>query len=249
MDVFRALLHDAADLGAPDVPGHRSLLDRPDGGAVGPLVVGDARLAGLEGDVALSVLTSGGAGSVTALARRTDGLRLVAVETVLRDLEDLAGNATRVVAAASALPDGVDVFVGIPVATSTVDAVEVVEAAGLLGRVDLTSTGGTTGAAAQLSLLVEADLAFKVTGLGADPFGPYGVAALLMTVEALVDGADPADAEALLREVDEHRSSAGLAAWDAAASARVRRRLRGVDCTDVATTLDRLTEAGLLDPG
>lgn len=251
MDVFRTLLHDAPDEGqARDVAPHRALLDRPDGWAVGPLVVGDDRLAGLDAaagpGVELSVLTSSGAGGVAAVARRAGGLRLVGVETVLRDLADLAGNAARVVAAAAELPKGVEVFVGIPAAPGTVDAVEVVEAAGLLGRVALADARGAAGAGEQLSVLVEADLAFKATGLGADPFGLYGVVAVLMAVEALVDGADPADADALLNGVDEHRAGAALAAWDTAASERVRRRLRGVDCADVAATLDRLARAGLL---
>ena len=244
MDVFRALLHDSAEAGqARDAAAHRALLDRDDGWAVGPLVVGDERLAGLDPDVAVSVLTSGGAGSVAALARRSGALRLAAVETVLRDLDDLGGNAARVVAAAAELGDGVDVFVGIPAGSGTVDAVEVVEAAGLLGRLDLT---GHRGAAEQLSVLVEADLPFKATGLGADTFGSYGVVAVLMAVEALVDGADAQDAEQLLAEPDETRSRNALAAWDDALQARVRRRLRGVDSVAVASTLDELTEAGLL---
>lgn len=247
MDVFRALLHDAADPGrAPDVAAHRALLDRPDGWAVGPLVTGDQRLAGLDAadlDVALSVLTSGGAGALTALARRANALRLASAETVLRDLEDLGGNASRVVAAAAELPDGVTVFVGIPAVTGTVDAVEVVEAAGLLGRLDLSAQHGT---ADQLSVLVEADLPFKATGLGVEPLGPYGVVAVLMAVEALVDGADAQDADQLLAQPDEHRSRTALGAWDEALQGRVRRRLRGVDCVDVATTLDRLADAGLL---
>jgi hypothetical protein len=248
MDVFRTLLHDAADHGRePDGAAHQALLDRPDGSAVGPLVVGDERLSGLGSGVALSVLTSGGAGSVAALGRRAADLHLVAVETVLRDLADLAGNATRVVAAAAELPEGVDVFVGIPSAPGTVEAVEVVEAAGLLGRIDLAVAAASGALAAeQLSVLVEADLPFKATGLGDDPFGPSGVVAVLMAVEALVDGAEPDDAEALLRGVDEHHAGAALASWDAAAAARVRRRLRGVDCVDVAATLDRLNRAGLL---
>lgn len=246
MDVFRTLLHDSPDPGTPaDATAHRTRLARPDGWAVGPLVVGDERLAGLDGDVAVSVLTSGGAGSVAALARRAAALRLVAVESVLRDLDDLAQNATRVVAAASELPDGVEVFVGLPAGDGLVDAVEVVEAAGLQGRLDL---GSRRGAAEQMSVLVEADLPFKATGLAADAFGPYGVVAVLMAVEALVDGADAEDAEQLLARPDETRSRTALGAWDEAVAARVRRRLRGVDDTDVASTLDRLAGAGLLRP-
>jgi hypothetical protein len=252
MDVFRALLHDSPGSGqAHDAAAHRALLSRRDGGAVGPLVVGDERLSGLDGDVALSVLVGGGAGGVAALARRTGDLHVVAVETVLRDLDDLAGNATRVVAAAAELPDGVEVFVGLPGVSGTVGAVEVVEAAGLLARVDLSSAGRAGGGPGPrpvelLSVLVEADLPFKATGLGVEPFGPYGVVAVLMAVEALVDGADPRDAEALLTEVDEHRAGVALSAWLPATADRVRRRLRGVDCVDVAATLDRLGGAGLL---
>jgi hypothetical protein len=234
MDVFRGLLHHLPDAAAGEAAAaHRALLDRPDGWVVGPLVVPDERLTGLPDDVAVSVRVGGGAGGVAALARRAGPLHLVGVESVLRDLDDLAGNAARVVAAAADLPEGVDVAVA---------------AAGLLGRVSLAQAPGTGGAGAQLSVLVEADLPFKVTGLGTDPFGPYGVVAVLMAVAVLVDGADPREADALLREVDEHRATMALAAWDAATAGRVRRRLRGVDVVDVAATLDRLAEAGLLGP-
>lgn len=247
MDVFRGLLHDLPDAGPADGGAtHPALLDRADGWAVGPLVVGDERLSGLPDDVAVSVRVGGGAGGVATLARRAGHLQLVGVETVLRDLDDLAGAAARVVAAAADLPAGVDVYVEIPAASGTVDAVEVVEAAGLLGRVSLADVRGTGGAGAQLSVLVEADLPFKVTGLGPDPFGPYGVVGVLMAVAVLVDGADPSEADALLHEVDEHRATVALGAWDEATAARVRRRLRGVDCADVAGTLDRLGAAGLL---
>jgi hypothetical protein len=246
VDVFRALLHDAPGPGpAPDLAAHAAALERAEGWAVGPLVVPDDRLSGLTGGVALSVVTGSGAGSVAALARRSADLHLVGVETTLRDLDDLAGNAARVVAAAGELPDGVEVFVGVPTAAGALEAVEVVEAAGLLGRVDV-GAAGRPGAGDALSVLVEADLPFKVTGLGPDPLGPYGVVALLMALEALVDGADPADADALLTEVDPGRAAAGLAGWDGPTQARVRRRLRGADCADVATTLDRLAAAGLL---
>lgn len=250
MDVFRSLLHDAS---APEPSGddHQALLERPDGWAVGPLVVGDERLAGLRPDVALSVVTSGGAGGIAGLARRSGALRLVAAETVLRDLSDLSQNATRVVAAAAELADGIEVFVGFPSGSGTVDAIEVVEAGGLLGRVELAAAGrasGAAGAGAQLSVLVEADLAFKATGLGPDPFGPYGVVAVLMAVEALVDGADPKDADAVLADADQARAVAALGGWDTATQARVRRRLHGVDCVDLAATLDRLAGAGLLSP-
>ena len=103
------------------------------------------------------------------------------------------------------------------------------------------------GAAEQLSVLVEADLPFKATGLGPDPFGPYGVVAVLMAVEALVDGADPEDADAAARAARRAPVRASRsAAWDEATQARVRRRLRGVDCADVGGHPRRLAGAGLL---
>ena len=260
MEVFRALLHDADQgrAGGTSATGaHRAVRQRADGWAVGPLVLGDERLSGTDADVAVSVVASGGAGGVSALPRRASGLRLVGVETVLRDLDDLPGSATRAVAAATELtealgrPEGLEVYVGLPQAPGLVEAVEVVEAAGLLGRLDLGAAGGEGRGPARaelLSVLVEADLAFKVTGAGTEPFGPYGLVAVLMAVEALVDGADPADAEELLARPDRDRSRVALARWDAAQQARVARRLRGVDCPDVAATLDTLTAAGLLDP-
>ena len=81
-------------------------------------------------DLAVSVINSGGAGGVLGLSRRArPGLDVVAV-SMLRDLDDLAGNAARVVAAAEALDPDVAVFVGLPYAPGWAGAVEVVEAAG-----------------------------------------------------------------------------------------------------------------------
>ena len=98
-------------------------------------------------------------------------------------------------------------------------------------------------------MLVEADLPFKVTGAAPDPFGPNGVGAVLTAVEALVDGAEPDEAAALLAAPDPARVRAGLARWDAATQSRVQRRLRGVDCPDLGATLESLARAGLLEPG
>ena len=94
-------------------------------------------------------------------------------------------------------------------------------------------------------MLVEADLPFKVTGLGVDPFGPYGVVAVLMAVEALVDGADPREADALLREVD---GTGPARPW--AAGTPPRRRAcaagcAGVDCADVGRHARPARAAGL----
>ncbi|WP_182525660.1 hypothetical protein [Nocardioides dongkuii] len=94
---------------------------------VGSFVLRDTDLpavAALPGsaDLALSVVVTGGAGQVAgpaAYAARA-GLRLAGLETALRDLDDLAGNARRVVAAVDAaraegaLDEDVPVFVELP---------------------------------------------------------------------------------------------------------------------------------------
>jgi hypothetical protein len=110
---------------------------------IGPLVVSDRRLAEVgraartdeldeeEEELAVSVVNTGGAGGIASLAGRTlPGVHLVAVESALRDLDDLAGNAARVVAAALELDDAVQVYVEFPYAPGWERAVEEVEAAG-----------------------------------------------------------------------------------------------------------------------
>ncbi|CAA9312546.1 MAG: hypothetical protein AVDCRST_MAG48-2156, partial [uncultured Friedmanniella sp.] len=54
------------------------------------------------------------------------------------------------------------------------------------------------------------------------------VLALATLVEALVDGAEPDEAAALLSGADAARVRAGLARWNLATAGRVRRRLRAV---------------------
>lgn len=91
-------------------------------GLVGTFVVTDTRLPDVPTDVPVSVVITGGAGAITGvagLARRRDHT-LAALEIALRDLDDLAGNARRVVAAVDAarsegtLADDADIFVELP---------------------------------------------------------------------------------------------------------------------------------------
>jgi hypothetical protein len=90
---------------------------------VGPLVVRDTDVPLLRGSPArLSVVVTGGAGQIagpTGLCRKL-GLELAGLEIALRDLDDLPGNARRVVAAVDAarsdeaLGEGVPVYVELP---------------------------------------------------------------------------------------------------------------------------------------
>lgn len=233
------------------------------GPCTGPLVVPDTVLAACDralsdahgapqAPLEVAVVTSGGAGGLSALAgRKVAGLRVVLAESELRDLDDLGGNAGRVAAAAGELGE-VEVRVTLPDAPGWVRAVEVVEAAGLWANVQADADAWTDRAAAvrlagRLSVLVEADLAFALTTAGgAEPAQPgRAVAALAMLVEALVDGAEPEEAAELLLVTDTSRIRAGLERWDGATAARVRRRLRAVGCSP-RRAVDGLVDLGLL---
>ncbi|MEO6266697.1 MAG: hypothetical protein ABIO66_08850, partial [Nocardioidaceae bacterium] len=123
---------------------------------VGSLVVRDADLAQAAGtDARLAVVVTGGAGAVAGplgLARRL-GLSVAGVEIALRDLDDLAGNARRVVTAVEAArPDGaldedITVHVELPraeVSAAWLSAADEVAAAGLRLKY---RTGGTDASA------------------------------------------------------------------------------------------------------
>jgi hypothetical protein len=188
---------------------------------IGPLVVSDSKLAQVgralqstdrPEPLAVSVINSGGAGGLLSLVgREIPGVRVVAVESALRDLDDLAGNAARVVAAADQLDESVSVFVEMPHAPGWERAVIEVEAAGRYGKI---RTGGLEPAetpsanqlARQLSVLIEADLAFKATAGLHHPIRDgimHGFLNLLAAaVLAHAERAGEAELIAVLREED-----------------------------------------------
>ena len=233
---------------------------------IGPLVVADQRLAevgraagvGAE-PLAVSVVSTGGAGGLVSLARRDiAGVRIVAVESALRDLDDLAGNAVRVASAAAELDEEVRVFVEIPYAPGWEQAVAEVEAAGLFGKIrtgspDNSGTPSYAQLAQQLSVLVEADLAFKATaGLhhaqptpGSDPDQPvqHGFLNVLAAVDALVEGAAVPEAAEVLRSADPAR----IGKWSEQTVARVRRRFRSFGCCGVLDPVGDLVALGLIE--
>jgi len=241
---------------------------------IGPVVVPDTALRQAQGvwermraelveaqqSLDVSLINTGGAGGLLALAGRTiEGLRVVAVESALRDLDDLAGNAARVAAAAGELDESVRVFVEIPYAPGWERAVEEVEGAGLLGKIrtgspDNSGTPPYAQLAEQLSVLVEADLPFKATaGLhhaqatpGSDPDRPvqHGFVNVLGTVEALIEGASAEEAAELLRAGE----TALVAAWTDDTVSRVRRRFLSFGCCGVLDPVNDLVALGLVDP-
>jgi hypothetical protein len=215
---------------------HRSL--------VATLVVPDRRLAEVARqippgpNVPVSVITSGGAGGLLALARHElPGVDIAAVEPVLRDLDDLAGSAARVISAASELRPEVIVFAELPYAPGWEAAVELIEAAGLYGKI-ATGHAEPRHDVERLSILIEADLPFKIANARNGNW-----LSLLLVIEALVAGADLDDAAALMR-LDDHRLGAAISGWDATTQSRVRRRVRRVGTTRVQEVIKNLAMYG-----
>jgi hypothetical protein len=282
--LFEQLIDDAAMFppgnAAPEdaVADHRSYRRSWFSRLIGPLVVSDQKLAetgraflrqaqapdAADGLVEVSVVNTSGAGGLVSLGRRSAaGLSVVAVESALRDLDDLAGNAARVAAAAAELDESVTVFVEIPFGPGWERAVEEIEAAGLSGKI---RTGGVqpadypTGAqlARQLSVLIEADLPFKATaGLhrgwpnqGTNGAGEtliqHGFLNLLIAVDALIDGASAADAEALLAVIEPNALGQRISGWSESQSSRVRRRFRSFGCCGVLDPIHDLSSLGLI---
>jgi hypothetical protein len=182
------------------------------------------------------VITSGGAGGLLALARHNRaGVEIASVEPTLRDLDDLAGSAARVVSAAGELGPEVPVFIELPYAPGWEAAVELIEAADLYGKI-AAGKAGPQQVVEQLAILIEADLPFKITSsLEGDWL------ALLAAVEALVAGASLDDAAELMRLDDRDRFGTAVSSWDQTTQSRVRRRIRRLGTDRVQDVINNLT--------
>lgn len=109
-EAWRGFVDDAAifppgDAALPDAVAAYSR--RPDewyADLVGSFVVTDAKLPDVPAEIPVSVVLTGGAGAVDDVARLAErrGMQVVGLEAALRDLDDLPGNARRVVAAVDA---------------------------------------------------------------------------------------------------------------------------------------------------
>jgi hypothetical protein len=201
-------------------------------------------------ELSVTVINTGGAGGLVALARRSiPGLSIEAVSSPLRDLDDLESNAARVVAAAAELPESVETYVELPYAPGWQAAAAVVEAEGLLGKIrigggDVSPRTSAEQLADQLSVLIEADLPFAAAGVDRT----WQLVNLLVAVDALIDGAEQQDAVELLLDSDSDRIASTVSGWDTATHDRVRRRLRTIDCAGVPDLVDDLVAAGLITP-
>lgn len=232
MELFDSLFDDETLVRRPETPAaalvadHMLLRDAYES-QLATLVVPDNQLAEVARHVPagltvpVSVIISGGAGGLLGLARRKrPGVDVVSAEPGLRDLDDLAGSAARVISAAAELGDQIAIFVQLPYAPGWQAAVELVEAAGLYGTI-AAGQANPRQTAEQLSILIEADLPFKITSQSGSDWS-----ALLSAVGALIDGASIDDARELIQSHDNDHIAAMLSAWERATQSRIRRRVR-----------------------
>jgi hypothetical protein len=246
MELFDSLFDDESLIRRPETPvaavlaQHRELRNAYEG-RLATLVVPDPRLTEIarqvppDASIPVSVITSGGAGGLLALARHhSPGVEIVSVEPTLRDLDDLASSAARVVSAAGELRSEVGVFIELPYAPGWEAAVEVIEAAGLHGKI-AAGKADERKVVEQLSILIEADLPFKITSSR-----ERDLLAVLATVEALVAGASLDDAVELMRLDDRDRFGAAVSSWDQATQSRVRRRVRRLGTDRVQDVINNL---------
>ena len=206
------------------------------------LVVPDTRLTEVArqvppgASVPLSVITSAGAGGLLALTRHNmASVEIASVEPALRDLDDLASSAARVISAAAGLEPEVAVFIELPYAQGWESAVELIEAAGLAGKI-VVAGAEPPQVVEQLSILIEADLPFKISSPLEKDWS-----ALLNTVEALVAGASLEEATEQLRPADHDQVRAAVAGWDPTTQSRVRRRVRRLGTPRVRDVITALT--------
>jgi hypothetical protein len=243
MELFDSLLDDETLVRRPETPlaavvADHLALRNAYGRQLATLAVPDSQLAEVARHLPagisfpVSVIISGGAGGLLGLARRKlRGTEIVSAEPGLRDFDDLAGSAARVISAAAELGDEVAIFVELPYAPGWEAAVELVEAAGLSGKIaDDTDPRET---AEQLSILIEADLSFKITSRSRTSW-----LSLMNAVSALIDGATIDDATELIQSNGSVQVIPPVSAGEGTLWSQIRRRLRRFGTDRVADVIN-----------
>ncbi len=268
---FRGLVDDAAIFPPGDQPlpeaaaAHQARRSEPYAGLVGTFVVRDTDLPDLKATpLALSVVVTGGAGAIAGLASLSRKLHIAVegVEIALRDLDDLPGNARRVVVAVEAaradgqLDEHVPVYVELPHVASTgswLAAADEVAASELrlklrTGGLDAAAFPPAHALARWIDAALDRETPFKCTaGLhravrhtGDDGFEHHGFLNVLVATQQAFDGAPLDEVVATLEE----RSFAAL---DVSELERGRRWFTSFGSCSVREPLDDLIALGLLE--
>jgi hypothetical protein len=236
----------------------------PEDGAelVGTFVLRDTDLPQVRGfDAPLSVVVTGGAGQLAgpiALCAKL-GLQLAGIEIALRDLDDLAGNARRVVAALRDIETEVPVYVELPHVGNTsswVAAADEVAAAELrlkfrTGGLDAAAFPAAHALARWIDAALDRETPFKCTaGLhhavrhtGADGFEHHGFVNLLVATRRAFDGAKLDEVVDVLEQRDGRALVADAKDLDLAGA---RRWFTSFGSCSVVEPLADLRELGLL---
>ena len=276
-DVFSGLVDDAAifppgDAPLPDaVAAYGSRSDEWYADLVGSFVVTDTKVPDVDAAIPLSVVVTGGAGAIGPalhLAGRK-GADVAGVEVALRDLDDLTGNARRVVAAVDAaradrvLEEETPVFVELPQQEPGPDWLGAADAVAEAELRLKFRTGGLEShlfptaptLASWIDAALDRETPFKCTaGLhnalrhtGAEGFEHQGFLNVLLATRLAFDGSTADDVVAVL---EERVADALLDRWheqgdDAMAGAR--RWFTSYGSCSVSEPLDDLLALGLLE--
>lgn len=270
---WRGLVDDAAIFPPGDAPlaaaaaEHQGRRAGPYADLVGTFVVRDTDLPALKATpLALSVVLSGGAGSIVgtaALARKLH-IAVEGLEVALRDPDDLVGNARRVAAAVDAaradgqLDDHVPVYVEllhVPSSASWLAAADEVAASEFrlkfrTGGLDAAAYPHAHALARWIDAALDRETPFKCTaGLhhavrhtGEDGFEHHGFLNVLVATRRAFDGAPLDDVVATLEERE-----AAVLTEDAGELDRARRWFTSFGSCSVTEPLEDLIALGLLE--
>jgi hypothetical protein len=241
---------------------------------LGPFVVDDRTLAGLERAVGTAVrdgvadlddplhvglVVTGGAGALGPAARRAESgsLSLDTLHTSLRDPDDVVGNARRVVAAVDAaldagdLDDGVGVHVALPAPDRTGASRDWLAALDVLAARDLGVTFapaelGAAGLATCLGAALDRELRF--TCAGGSPRAVTGTAGVgfLDVLVATRTCLDGAAAADVAAVLQETDPARLLAHADGTGLASARRWFTSTASSDLAASVADLRDLGLV---
>ena len=266
---WSGLVDDAAIFPPGDVPlpdavdTHLARRDEWYAGLVGAFVVTDTKVPEVGTPLSLAVVVTGGAGGIEPALRLAErgGHEVAGVEIALRDLDDLAGNASRVAAATDGCgvpPEQVYVELPhVPDTGSWLRAADAVAEAGLrlkfrTGGLEAHLFPASHALAGWIDAALDRETPFKCTaGLhdavrhtGEDGFEHQGFLNVLVATLRAFDGAAP---DEVVAQLDDRDADSVVAAAREDDLGRARRWFTTFGSCSVTEPLDDLLALGLLE--
>jgi hypothetical protein len=252
---LRAFVDDAAVFPPGNAPLEQAVGEHADhrgseyGELVGGFVVSDIKIADLAplvttGPVEVNLVVTGGAGAIppaVTWVSRAEGLSLRALEFTLRDEDDLAHNARRLVSVVDSLADeleGVVVYAEPPTLHSSPSAGWFSALDELAAREIHLKLRDVDGTAIEAAL--DRELPFKCVGAVDDRFMQ-----VLAATRASLDGATGHDVQEVLEQADPTELAVGLRE-DPDRAMRTRRWFESFSAASVLEVHENLVELGFL---